>query len=133
MIAVSWGLSVLPSTPLQQLAVSIDPLDRSIAYVSSALGTALVGYAAFDWLAERFPSATDPLRRAGQLTLSLYLAHILVFNLVVDWLGWVEPTGLGLSITFAVTFWLTAITVGSWWQRRFGRGPAEYVYRAFGG
>jgi len=133
MIAVSWGLSVLPSTPLQQLAVSIDPLDRSIAYVSSALGTALVGYAAFDWLAERFPAATAPLRRAGQLTLSLYLAHILVFNLVVDWLGWVEPTGLGLSITFAVTFWLTAITVGSWWQRRFGRGPAEYVYRAFGG
>ena len=65
--------------------------------------------------------------------MSLYLAHILVFNLVVDWLGWVEPTGLGLSITFAVTFWLTAITVGSWWQRRFGRGPAEYVYRAFGG
>ena len=76
---------------------------------------------------------TDPLRRAGQLTLSLYLAHVLVFNLTVDWLGWIEPAGTSSALLFAAGFWVGAIAVATWWQRRFGRGPAEYVYRAFGG
>jgi uncharacterized membrane protein YeiB len=112
---------------------STNPLDRSIVYVTSALGTALVAYATIDWLAERFPVATDPLRRAGQLTLSLYLAHVFVFNLTVDWLGWVEPAGTASALLFAAGFWVVAIVLAAWWQRRFGRGPAEYVYRAFGG
>ena len=133
LVAVPWMLTALPATPLQEVMLSTDPLDRSIVYVASALGTALIAYGAIDWLAERFPSATDPLRRAGQLTLSLYIAHILVFNLVVDWLGWVEPAGTEAALLFATLFWAAAIVVGTWWQRRFRRGPAEYVYRAFGG
>ncbi len=133
LVGGAWLLSLLPATDLQEVAVSTNPLDRGVVYVASALGTALLAYVVVDWLAERFPSATDPLRRAGQLTLSLYLAHILVFNLVVDWLGWVRPAGTGAALVFAAGFWVAAITVASWWQRRFGRGPAEYVYRAFGG
>ncbi|HSP27475.1 MAG TPA: DUF418 domain-containing protein, partial [Ilumatobacteraceae bacterium] len=133
LVAGSWLATAIAATGLQEVAASTDPLDRSIVYVASALGTALLAYVAVDWLAERFPSATDPLRRAGQLTLSIYLAHIFVFNLVVDWLGWVEPAGTGTALLFAGAFWIAAIVVATWWQRRFGRGPAEYVYRAFGG
>lgn len=125
--------SGLATTGLRGPALSLDPYDRSIAYTTSALGTALLAYVAIDWIAERFPAATDPLRRAGQLTLSLYLAHILVFNLVVDWLGWIEPAGADVALLFAATVWVSAVLVGMAWQRRFGRGPAEYVYRAFGG
>lgn len=121
------------TTGRRAIVVSIHPADRSLVYVASALGTALLAYAAIDWLAERFPVATDPLRRAGQLTLSIYLAHILVFKLVVDWLGWIEPAGADVALLFAAVFWVSAVAAGVWWQRRFGRGPAEYVYRAFGG
>lgn len=133
LVAVPSMLTAFPATPLQQVVLSTDPYDRSIVYVASALGTALIAYGSIDWLADRFPAATDPLRRAGQLTLSLYIAHILVFNLVVDWLGWVEPAGTEAALLFAAGFWVVAIAVGTWWQRRFRRGPAEYVYRAFGG
>jgi uncharacterized membrane protein YeiB len=141
-VSVAWFLSVLLATDgddgdddgdLAGVVFSTNPLDRSIVYVTSALGTALLAYAAIDWLAERFPVATDPLRRAGQLTLSLYLAHVLVFNLLVDWLGWVEPAGTSSALLFAAGFWVAAIALAAWWQRRFARGPAEYVYRAFGG
>ena len=121
------------TTGLRSVVFALQPPERSLVYVASALGTALLAYVAIDWLAERFPVATDPLRRAGQLTLSLYLAHILVFNLVVDWLGWIEPAGADLALLFAAVFWVVAVATGMWWQRRFGRGPAEYVYRAFGG
>jgi uncharacterized membrane protein YeiB len=123
----------LPVNGIWAIALSIDPYDRSIVYVASALGTALIAYATIDWIAERFRSATDPLRRAGQLTLSLYLAHVLVFELLVDWLDWVQPGGVGTALLFATGFWVVAVVIGMMWQRRFGRGPAEYVYRKFGG
>ena len=56
-----------------------------------------------------------------------------VFNLVVDWLGWIEPAGLDVALLFAVVFWIVAIAAAAAWQRRFGIGPAERFYRAFGG
>lgn len=138
-VAATWILSALLAADgdddrdLAGVVFSTNPLDRSIVYVTSAFGTALLAYATIDWLAERLPGATDPLRRGGQLTLSLYLAHVLVFNLLVDWLGWVEPGGTSSALLFAAGFWVGAIALAAWWQRRFERGPAEYVYRAFGG
>jgi uncharacterized membrane protein YeiB len=133
LVAGSWLLSEVPATGFRDVTVSVNPSDRSVVYVASALGTALLAYVVIDWMAERFPVATDPLRRAGQLSLSLYLAHIFVFNLVVDWLGWIEPAGTGSALAFAGAFWMAAIAAASWWQSRFGRGPAESVYRSFGG
>jgi uncharacterized membrane protein YeiB len=133
LVTVAWVLSTTSADGLLAVALSIDPYDRGVAYVASALGSALVAYAALDWAANRFPVATEPLRRAGQLTLTLYLLHVLVFNLVVDWWGWIEPSGLDVALLFAAAFWVVAIAAGNAWQHRFGRGPAEYAYRAFGG
>ena len=130
-------VSSLADTPFTDLVLSRHPFDRGLVYVASALGTSLVAFALISWLADR---ATGPaagvveiLRQAGQMTLTLYIAHILVFNLVVDWLGWVEPDGLRTALTFALVFWLAAMVAGAMWHRRYGRGPAERVYRAFGG
>lgn len=133
LVASASIVASLPVDGLPAIALSINPYDRSVVYVASALGTALIAYGTIDWIAERFRSATDPLRRAGQLTLSLYLAHVLVFKLLVDWLDLVQPGGIGTALLFAAGFWLVAVVIGTMWQRRFGRGPAEYVYRAFGG
>ena len=82
---------------------STDPFDRGLVYVMSALGTALIAFAAISWLADRFTDAplVDALRRAGQMSLTLYIAHALVFNLVVDWLDWIRPTGLDTALLFS--------------------------------
>lgn len=132
LVTAAWVLSASASTDTQVIALSVVPWDRGLLYTASSLGTALIAYAVIDWFAERFPTATDPLRRAGQMSLTLYLLHIVVFNLVVDWLGWIEPSGLDTALMFAATFWVAAIVFAVVWQRRFERGPAEYVYRAFG-
>ena len=113
------------------LLTSDDPFDRSIVYVASALGTALLAFAAISWVADRYEQTVvvDALRRAGQLSLSIYLAHALVFNLLVDWLDVVRPRGLGTALAFATVVWLAATAGAVAYQRRHGRGPAEVVYR----
>ena len=110
---------------------STDPFDRGLVYVMSALGTALIAFAAISWVADRFTDAPliDVLRRAGQMSLTLYIAHAFVFNLVVDWLDWIRPTGLDTALLFSAGFWVAGIAAAVAWQRRFGRGPAEAVYR----
>ena len=113
---------------------STDPFDRGLLYTASALGTALVAFAAISWLADRFTTAPpiELLRHAGAMSLTLYVAHGLVFNLVVDWLGWVRPTGLDTALMVAAAYWVVAIAAASWWHRRFGIGPAEWLYRRLG-
>ena len=121
---------------LARALVSTDPSDRGLPYVASALGSALVAFVVISWLADHATGAAvrlvDPFRRAGQMTLTLYVAHVLVFLLLVDVLGWIEPGGLATSLTFALAFWVVLIAAGAAWHRRFGRGPAERVYRALG-
>ncbi len=121
------------TTPFGRIVLSTDSSDASVVYVASALGTALVAYAAIDWLATHFTRPLDPLRRAGQMTLTLYLAHVAVFQVAVGWLGWVRPAGLDVALLFAAAFWTAAILAAAVWHRRFGIGPAERFYRAFGG
>ena len=108
-----------------------NPFDRGGVYVASALGTALIAFAVVSWIADEFDATVpvDWLRRAGQLSLTIYLGHALVFNLLVDWLDLVEPAGLGTALTFAALYWLVATAGAVAYQRRFGRGPAETIYR----
>jgi uncharacterized protein len=126
-------VSGLASTDFQRTVLSTHPGSLGLVYVASALGTALVAFAVIDMIANRFEDQTDPLRRAGQMTLTLYLAHIFAFNFLVDSIGLIEPGGLTTPLLFAFCFWIVAIAAANVWHRRFGRGPAERVYRAIGG
>lgn len=124
-------LTTAASGELAQVLLSDDPFDRGIVYVASALGTALLAFAGISWVADQYQSSAvvDWLQRAGQMSLTIYLGHILVFNLVVDWLGWIEPAGIGTALTAAAVYWFAASALAVAYQRRYGRGPAERVYR----
>lgn len=115
-----------------RLLLSTDPFDRGLAYTANALGTALLAFAAVSWLADRFEhtAPVDALRRAGQLSLTIYLGHALVFNLLVDVLGVIEPAGIASALLLAALYWSVATSLAVAYQRRYGRGPAERVYRA---
>jgi uncharacterized membrane protein YeiB len=117
---------------VQVLATS--PFERGLLYTLGTLGTAVAAFCIISWLAERTADtgATQLLQRAGQMTLSIYVAHVLVFNLMVDWLGAVGG-GLGSALLFALAFWTLAVPTASMWRRFAGQGPLERVYRRFGG
>lgn len=115
--------------------LSTRPFDRGLLYTIGTLGSSIAAFCVVSWLAERWRRnpLVVALQRAGQLTLTLYVLHVLVFNEVVDHQHWIQPVSLGAALGFAAAFWVAAIAVGAWWQRLFGPGPLERVYRAFGG
>jgi len=118
--------------PRRSVLLADDPFTRSLVYTASALGTALLAFAVLSALAERHAASplTSVLRRAGQLSLTIYVMHALVFNLLVDWLDVVTPGSLWTALGFAAAFWVLAVAAGAAYQRRFGRGPLERLYRA---
>ena len=67
----------------------------------------------------------------GRTTLTLYVGHVLVYNLLVHRLAWVHPGGLGTALVFAAAYWLCAVGAATAWQRWRGIGPLEWVYRRF--
>ena len=115
--------------------LSTGPWSRSLVYTASALGTALMAFGAITWIAERHPSSrlVGWLAAAGTLSLTLYVLHALLFELVVNQLGWIRPTGLDTALAFAGCYWLVGITFAVLWRRRFGIGPFEWAYRWLGG
>jgi uncharacterized protein len=143
-VAIGAGFAMFTTSKIVDLAVldssserarillNDDPFDRGVIYAIGTLGSALIAFTAISWLADRFESTetVDVLRRAGQLSLTIYLAHALVFNVLVDWLDVIEPDGVGTALWFAALVWIGLIAGAVAYQRRYGRGPAERVYRA---
>ena len=79
-------------------------------------------------------AVTRSLAAAGRTTLTIYIAARVWCStrLVTRW-HLIGPAGLDVALVFAGTFWLVAILAAVWWQRHFGIGPAEWIYRRFGG
>jgi uncharacterized membrane protein YeiB len=142
---ITWGAAAVvgavavhvlaPSGDRAELWFGLGPWTRSPVYVAETLGVALLAMATIGLLAERHADATPTraLAATGRTTLTLYVAHALSFNLVVDWLGWIRPTGLDVALAFAVGFWAVGVAVAVVLQAQFGTGPVERLYRAITG
>ncbi|HSB87974.1 MAG TPA: DUF418 domain-containing protein [Ilumatobacteraceae bacterium] len=122
-------------TPLRSQLLATDPFSRSLNYTICALGSAITAFCVIGWIAERTPDSavTRAFAAAGRTTLTLYLLHALVFNALVNRWHVIKPAGLDVALAFAAGFWVVAIVAAALWQRRFGIGPAEWIYRKFGG
>lgn len=114
---------------------STRPYDRGLLYSIGTLASSVLVLCLLSILVGSLGEnlVTNTLARAGQMSLSIYLAHIFFFNLIVHRLHWVNATGLDTALGLALVFYLTAIPLSALWRTYFGRGPAEVLYRAFGG
>jgi uncharacterized protein len=126
---------IVPAGPRADVFVSLSPWSRSPAYVAETLGVAMIALAVIGTLAERH--RTSPvvvaLAATGRTTLTLYVGHVLVFELLVDRLEVIRPTGLDTALLFALGYWLVGIAVAVMLQARFGIGPCEWLYRRVSG
>ena len=114
---------------------SMQPFTRGLFYTLTSGSVAIIAFLVISYVAEKFENnrLVVHLQRSGQVTLSLYLLHVLVFYIFVKWSHMITATGLDTALIFAGTFWLFAIMIASWWQHHFGQGPVERLYRAIGG
>lgn len=114
--------------------VSLQPFDRGALYVASTLGVAILALWALEHLVRHAPRPLVSIFAGmGRLSLSIYVAHILVFNLVVDVFGWVRPTGLDTALVLSGVFAAISAVMARLVLRRWSTGPIESLYRSFGG
>lgn len=132
-LAVATGYLLRDSLPVHATLRSTFPLDRGLLYVLTAVGSTAVAVAVVGPIARHW-SGTRPVRWlavAGRTSLSLYVLHVLCFDLLVDRLGWVQPGGLGTSLLFAAAFWVAAVAMANVWSQWQPLGPLEWWYRRF--
>ena len=134
---VTYGLThSFATTPLGKVLFATDPFSRSLNYTVGTLGVIdrRVRLDLDDHRASAgAPASPGAWRPPGRMTLTIYVLHALVFNLLVHVLGWIRPTGLDTAVLFTIVFWVTSIVLAAWWQRHLGLGPMERFYRRFGG
>lgn len=118
-----------------QRATSTDPFERGILATLGVTLSAILVVIIVSLLVDVFRDApiTDVFVRAGQTTLTLYLLHGFSYNVVVNRLHWVRPTGLDTALCLSVVTWVVLIALGAWWHRLIGRGPVERLLRKVGG
>jgi uncharacterized membrane protein YeiB len=115
--------------------VSTQPLDRGMLFSLGTLATAVVALCFVSLVVERVPhlALAQLFARVGRMTLSVYLLHVIFFNLLVHQLHWVGATGLDTALVLSLSFYVIALLLSNEWNKRFGLGPAERAYRIFGG
>jgi uncharacterized protein len=111
--------------------LGLQPLPPSPLYVLTAGGiaTALIGLAL---LAVRGGRSGQWLTPLGRMTLTLYLAHILIGMGTMEALGLLPPvrkSGLGEVVGAAALFALLASGFAWAWSLRFRQGPVEGLMR----
>ena len=112
-----------------------DPFSRGLLYTVTAIGSSLVAIMVISAIGERWPNAAPVrlLAHAGQMTLTLYVLHAVVFNEIVTQRHLVRSTGLDTALVLSGAFWIVGIGAAAAWHRWLGMGPLERLYRSFGG
>jgi uncharacterized membrane protein YeiB len=120
------------SLVLLTLFSDTSPFSLSLISIFSASGTALVVIVLSIKLADKAgPSRwLRPFVATAQMSLTLYILHIGIFELFIRVSGLGERDNtLEFAWIWAVIFCLFALTFSYWWVAHFGRGPIEKILR----
>lgn len=115
-----------------RFAFRTSQLSRMPLYVVTTIGSTLAALALIVTLAERWRErrVVQAVARAGRVTLTFYLIHGLIAAAYVKYIGHGRVSfGLTGAFCAVVAYWLMAMVLGNWMERRFGGGPAELIER----
>lgn len=120
-IIAIFGTNSLPPLPL---------------YILSAAGTAIAIIAiclSIGFYFSNFKCLT-PIVSAGKLSLTVYIAHVVIGISILISLGWLEtPQTLLLATTATIVFYAISVLFSFYWQKYFKQGPVEYCMRKITG
>lgn len=112
---------------------NIDPWDPMPLFVLSAIGTSLTVIVLSIIVAERFKNGIwlSAFLALGQLTLTLYVAHILLgwaALLIMDMFEW---HGYLFTLWGSGLFYMEGVLFAYQWKKHHERGPLEWAMRRF--
>lgn len=133
-IAAANLVSLLGAQSSWAWALNTTPIPPGPAYLLMGTGSALLCIGVCLRLTDQHPpffaAVIAGLLPAGRMTLTLYLAHILLG------MGWLEAIGaldgtwtLTQSLLASLAFIVIATACAWWWSRRFAHGPVEALMR----
>lgn len=119
---------LLPDATLNYLGVLHAP---SPLYVLGAIGSSMFMIALSQMITTRFGGviAVRALIHAGQMALTIYLAHALLGVVLPQSLFDLSGFPLAWVIAYALSFSLVAVTCAHFYRRHFSRGPVEMMMR----
>lgn len=124
--AAVFGTSPMPPMPLYLLASA----GTAAAVIALAVG---VSASPFSRRAAAKP-IHDALAAAGRLSLTVYVAHVLVGMGTLEALGRLDgEQSLESALAASALFYLLAVLFAVLWTKRFRRGPLEAALRRFAG
>lgn len=114
---------------------STEPFRRGLGYSLTTSGLSITAFAVVCVLVENRErsAAVRFLQRAGTMTLSGYLLHVVVFYALFRWWSIIDSRGLGTAVLTASITWVVIVVFAVAWSTRLGTGPAERIYRIIGG
>ena len=95
-------------------------------------------------IGDRFPThwLVGALQKTGQLTLSNYVIHLTLGNILLaaltgkHYTGLLEdemPTPAAYILAYACAFYAASVVFSYWWRKRFNNGPLETLMRTISG
>jgi uncharacterized protein len=106
----------------------IPPLPQ---YIISAGSSAVVVLVACLYFSERFSESNINkwLYKTGQLSLTLYVAHVIIGMGLLEAIGRLENQTINFSLLSALTFCICGIVFSVVWLKFFKTGPLEWIFR----
>ncbi|HGM6729129.1 TPA: DUF418 domain-containing protein [Stenotrophomonas maltophilia] len=135
LIGTGHGVQQLAQGTPWQPWLGTQPMPPGPAYVLTGAGAACSVIAACLWLARlRSGECLAPFTAAGRMTLTLYVAHILLGMGTLESLGLLDGRASLASVLLWALLFLLLATGAAWlWSWQFARGPLEMVMRRIAG
>lgn len=134
---VSYGLRAWPEMPSEDVEALFGtaPMPPMPQYLLAGGGLALVVIVLCLEAAERWGDAhwLRALVATGKLSLTLYVAHVLVGMGTLETMGWLENQSIERALASAAVFCILGTVFAVLWLRRFRSGPLEWVFRRLAG
>lgn len=114
---------------------SLQPMPTLPLYVIAAASSASAIIGLCCWFSQRAQSwafansALAWLTPVGRMSLTLYVAHILIGMGILESLGWLQERTLHEVLLATCIYFLSAIVLCQLWSRRWKQGPLEMLMR----
>ena len=110
----------------------IPPLPQ---YIISAGSSAVVVLVVCLYFSERFSESNINkwLYQTGQLSLTLYVAHVIIGMGILESIGRLENQTINFSLLSALVFCVCGIVFSVVWLKFFKAGPLEWIFRKVAG